>query len=80
MDDQVMKALGSINQNFLWASCVWGAVASGYMAYGWKQRHVTAFLGGFVMMAVACFAPALTMSAVSIAIMFAVWWLVRQGY
>jgi hypothetical protein len=38
------------------------------------------FLGGFAMMGVFCFAPALTMSVVSIAIMFAVWWLMKQGY
>ena len=23
-----------LDQNFLWASCIWGAVASGYCLYG----------------------------------------------
>jgi hypothetical protein len=32
------------------------------------------------MMGVSCFAPALTMTAVSIIIMFGVWWLLKQGY
>jgi hypothetical protein len=32
------------------------------------------------MLGVSCLAPALTMSLVSIAIMFAVWWLLKQGY
>jgi hypothetical protein len=75
----LISQLGQLNQNFLWASCIWGAVASGYMIYGWKQKVLIPFLGGFAMMGVSCFAPALTMSAVSIAIMFAVWWLLKQG-
>ena len=75
-----LNQLGQLNQNFLWANCLWGAVASGYMIYGWRQRSLIPFLGGFVMMGVSCFAPALTMSVVSIAIMFAVWWLLKQGY
>jgi hypothetical protein len=76
----VISQLGQFNQNFLLANCLWGAVASGYMIYGWKQKALIPFLGGFAMMVVSCFAPALTMSAVSIAIMFAVWWLCKQGY
>jgi hypothetical protein len=75
----LISQLGQLNQNFLWASCIWGAVAGGYMIYGWKQKVLIPFLGGFVMMGVSCFAPALTMSAASIAIMFAVWWLLKHG-
>ncbi|HTX22114.1 MAG TPA: hypothetical protein VMD27_09710 [Candidatus Aquilonibacter sp.] len=69
-----------LNENFLWANCIWGAVASGYMFYGWKQRAMIPFVGGLVMTVVACFMPALTMSVISIIIMLAVWWLCRQGY
>jgi hypothetical protein len=76
----VLNQLGQFNQNFLLANCLWGAVASGYLIYGWRQRSLIPFLGGFVMMGVSWFTPALTMSAVSIAIMCAVWWLVKQGY
>jgi len=72
--------LSQLNQDYLLASCLWGAVASGYMIYGWKQRVLIPFLGGFAMLVVSCFAPALTMSAISIVIMFAVWWLLKQGY
>jgi hypothetical protein len=75
-----LNQLGLLNQNFLLANCLWGAVASGYMIYGWRQRSLIPFLGGFVMMGVSCLAPALTMSAASIAIMFAVWWLMKRGY
>ena len=56
-----MSQLGQFDQNFLLANCFWGAVASGYMIYGWRQRSLIPFLGGFAMMAVSCFAPALTM-------------------
>jgi hypothetical protein len=75
-----LKQLGQLNQSFLLANCLWGAVASGYMIYGWRQRSLIPFLGGFAMMVVSCFTPALTMSAVSIAIMFAVWWLMKHGH
>ena len=74
-----ISQLGQLDQNFLLANCFWGAVASGYMIYGWRQRSLIPFLGGFAMMAVSCFMPALTMSAASIAIMFAVWWLMKHG-
>jgi hypothetical protein len=74
-----ISQLGQLDQNFLLANCFWGAVASGYMIYGWRRRSLIPFLGGFAMMAVSCFMPALTMSAVSIAIMFAVWWLMKRG-
>jgi hypothetical protein len=80
MDDSIMNALGSINQNSLWASCLWGAVASGYCIYGWKQKMMIPFFGGLAMTAASFLLGALTMSLASIAIMFAVWWLLRQGY
>ena len=51
MDDSVIKALGKINQNALWASCIWGAIASGYMIYGWKQKAMIPFFGGLAMTA-----------------------------
>ena len=75
-----LSQFSQLNQNFLLANCLWGAVASGYMVYGWRQRTLIPFLGGFVMMVVSCFCPALTMSLASIIIMVAVWWLCKQGY
>jgi hypothetical protein len=45
-----------------------------------ETKALIPFLGGFMMMAMSCFAPALTMTLASIAIMFAVWWLIKQGY
>jgi len=77
----VLHQLGSIDQNFLWASCLWGAVAGGYCLYGWKQRSLIPFLGGFVMTAMSFIGPtALIMSIVCLAAMFAVYWLLKQGY
>jgi hypothetical protein len=68
-----------LDQHYLWASCIWGAVASGYMVYGWRQRAMIPFIGSLVM-SVACFLSALWMSLICIAVMFAVYWLVKQGY
>jgi hypothetical protein len=80
MDDSLINFLGQLNQNALWASCLWGAVASGYMIYGWKQKAMIPFLGALVMTAASFFMGALLMSLTCIAAMFAVWWLLRRGY
>jgi hypothetical protein len=81
MPDDVMSKLGLLDQNFLWASCLWGAVATGYCVYGWKQRSLIPFLGGLVMTAMSFLGPnALVMSLVCVAAVFAVWWLTKQGY
>jgi hypothetical protein len=69
------------NQHFLWASCVWGAIASGYMLYGWRQKAMMPFLGGLAMTAASfLIMSVLLMSLASLAIIFAVWWLLKQGY
>jgi hypothetical protein len=73
--------LDLLNQNYIWASCIWGAVASGYLIYGWRQRATIPFLGGVVMTAASFFiTSALLMSLACIALMFAVYWLLKQGY
>jgi hypothetical protein len=69
-----------LNEHYLWASCIWSAIASGYLIYGWRQRAAIPFVGGAVMMTVSCFLPALPMSLVCIAAMAAVYWLMKQGY
>ena len=79
-DDSLISQLGKIDQHALWASCLWGAVASGYWIFGMKQKALIPFLGGVAMMAASFLLGALTMSLASIAIMFAVWWLLKQGY
>ena len=83
-DDSILNTLGSalgqLNQNALWASCLWGAIASGYWIYGMKQKSLIPFFGGVVMMAASFLMGALLMSLTCIVAMFAVWWLLRQGY
>ena len=69
-----------LDQHFLWASLIWGSVASGYLVYGWKQRAAIPLVGGAIMTIASFFMPALIMSLVSVATIAAVWWLVRRGY
>jgi len=70
-----------LDQNFLWASCIWGAVASGYCLYGFKQRALIPFLGGFVITLMSFIGPnALVMSLVCGAAVVAVRWLLKRGY
>jgi hypothetical protein len=77
----VLKYLGSLNENYIWASCIWGAVASGYLIYGWRQRAAIPFVGGVAMTAASfLISSALLMSLACIALMFAVYWLLKQGY
>jgi hypothetical protein len=70
----------NLDEHFLLASIFWSGIASGYWIYGWKQKSWIPLAGGAVMMAASFFMPALTMSLVSLLTMFAVWWLLKQGY
>jgi hypothetical protein len=80
-DDPLLNLFGKLDQNFLWASCLWGAIAGGYCIYGWKQRSLIPFLGGFIMTVMSFIGPnALVMSLVCAVAMFAVYWLMKQGY
>jgi len=69
-----------LSQKFLWASCLWSAIASGYLVYGWRQKAAIPFVGGAVMMTASCFLPALWMSLACLATMVMVYWLLKQGY
>jgi hypothetical protein len=77
----VLNKIGSLDEHYIWASFLWGTIASGYIIYGWRQRATIPFLGGAAMTA-ATFSiiSALWLSLASIAIMFAVYWLLKQGY
>lgn len=69
------------NGNFLLASLFWGSVATGYLIYGWKQKALLPFLGGLAMTAASCLiSSAALMSVACLAVMAAVYWLVKQGY
>jgi 4-hydroxybenzoate polyprenyltransferase len=69
------------NANFLFASLVWGSIGVGYFIYGKKQSSWPAMVGGVVMIAGSYFiGSALLMSLVSIAVMAAVYILLKQGH
>ena len=70
-----------LNEHYLWASCIWGAIAGGYLIYGWRQRALLPFLGGLAMTAASFFiVSALLMSLACVALMFITHWLMKQGY
>jgi hypothetical protein len=70
----------NFDTNFLFANLFWGTVGSGYCLYGWKQKMLTPFLGGLAMIAVSYFVgSALLMSLICIALMVAVYLLVKRG-
>jgi hypothetical protein len=69
-----------MNENFLWASMIWGAVAGGYWIYGWRQKSAIPLAGGAAMMAFSFFLPALPMSFACLAAIGIVYWLLKQGY
>lgn len=69
------------NASFLFASLVWGSVGFGYFIYGKKQGSWIPMVGGIVMIAASYLAgTALLMSLISIGIIAAVWFLLREGY
>lgn len=67
--------------NFLFASLIWGSVGVGYWIYGKKQREMTPMLGGMAMIAVSYFVGSwLLMSLICIALIVAVYQLMKRGY
>ncbi len=67
--------------NFLFASLLWGSVGIGYWVYGKKQQEMMPMLGGVAMIAVSYFVGSwLLMSLISIALMVAVYLLVKRGW
>lgn len=69
------------NSSFLFASLLWGSVGVGYFIYGKKQGAMIPMIGGLLMIGGAYLISSwLLMSLLSIALMVAVYWLVKQGY
>lgn len=73
-------ALGNmLNEKFLFASLLWGSVATGYLIYARAQRMIAPFLGGVVMMGASFFVVSwFWMSVASIATMLVTHWLARR--
>lgn len=69
------------NASFLFASLLWGSVGVGYFIYGKKQGAMIPMIGGLLMIGGSYLISSwLLMSLLSIALMVAVYWLVKQGY
>ena len=67
--------------NFLVASLIWGSIGVGYFIYGKKQQSFMPMIGGILMIVVSYFASStMVMSLLSIALIVAVYVLLRQGY
>ncbi len=67
--------------SFLFASLVWGSVGLGYFIYGKKQSSWAPMIAGLIMMALSYFvSSALLMSLACLALMAAVYILLKQGY
>lgn len=65
------------NPSVLIASCIWGAVGSGFAIYGKKQQAMVPMLGGIALIAGSYFfsSSALLMSLFSIGVIAAIYWL-----
>jgi hypothetical protein len=67
--------------SFLFASLLWGSVGFGYFIYGKKQGSWIPMVGGIIMIAASYLAgTALLMSLISVGIIAAVWFLLKEGY
>jgi hypothetical protein len=67
--------------SFLLASLLWGSIGVGYFIYGKKQGNMVSLGGGVVMIGVSYVVSSwLLMSLLCLALMGAVYWLVKHGY
>ena len=70
----------AISEGFLWASLVCGAVGSGYLVYGWRQKSLPAFFAGLALIVVSyVVGSGWVMSLIALAIIGLTWWLYRRG-
>jgi hypothetical protein len=70
-----------LNESFLFASLIWGSIGTGYLIYGWRQKALVPFLGGFALVVISYFVGSwLLMSCLSIIAMILVHVLIRRGF
>ncbi len=71
----------SFDSSFLFASLLWGSIGVGYWIYGKKQREMMPMIGGAAMIAISYLVSSwLLMSLLGLALMVAVYLLVKRGY
>ncbi len=69
------------DSSFLFASLLWGSIGVGYWIYGKKQRELMPMVGGVLMIGVSYLVSSwLLMSLIGLALMVAVYLLVKRGY
>jgi hypothetical protein len=70
-----------LDAKFLFASLIWGSIGVGYCIYGKRQQSWVPMAGGVLMIAASYFVgSALLMSLICMALMAAVFVLLKQGY
>ena len=75
-----IKADNLLDEHFMFASMIWGAVAGGYLLYARRQRKIPPFIGGVAMMVVSFMVTSwFWMSLLCIALMFGVYYQMKQG-
>ncbi len=75
-------AAGILNfdSSFLFASLLWGSIGVGYWIYGKKQREMMPMIGGGAMVGISYLVSSwLLMSLLGLALMVAVYLLVKRG-
>lgn len=67
------------DSNALIASCIWGAVGSGFAIYGWRQKVMLPLYGGIAVVAGSYFFSnsATLMSLFSVVVIAGIFWLKR---
>jgi hypothetical protein len=67
--------------SFLFASLIWGSIGFGYFIYGKKQSSWPPMAAGVLMMVASYFAGSVwLMSLICLALIIAVYFLLKQGY
>jgi hypothetical protein len=70
-----------IDPTFLFASVIWGAIGTGYLVYGTRQKALVPLAGGILMITASYFAgSALVMSVICLFVALGVFLLLRAGY
>jgi hypothetical protein len=81
MEQHGMKVDNLLDEHFLFASLLWGSVGAGYLFYARKQRMIVPFVGGVAMIGVSYFISSwVWMSVVCIALIVAMYQLIKRGY
>ena len=81
LEKEGIKTNSLLDEHFLFASLFWGSVGAGYLIYARKQRIIVPFIGGVAMIAVSYFVSSwVWMSVICIALMVAIYQLLKRGY